>query len=203
MQAVKADRPLNRTILLTVICRYQSWTPCMFTTLVLYGVALFVASVALGLKACQRQRLRLLSGLLLLLVLVALSLTWNWETYEFNLVNLPTSIPSIGLQQREALMNRTVSLARASLHIQPANRSNPLDAHWRRPYGFAVLFLTEYQRPNCFTSFTGTDGEVLAWILRSYFWPMIPTRPVYGTPRYQQGVARGTTRSFVASHESK
>jgi hypothetical protein len=146
----------------------------------------------------------LLSGLLLLLVLVALSLTWNWETYEVSFgVNLPTSM-TVNWSTATRSADESNSLFGPSIVTHTTSKQEqPLGCTLETPVRVCVLFLTEYQRPNCFTSFTGTDGEVLAWILRSYFWPMIPTRPVYGTPRYQQGVARGTTRSFVASHESK
>jgi hypothetical protein len=59
MQAVKADRPMRNILDCDLLDTNHDRTPCMFTTLVLvHGVVLFVASVALSLKACRRQRLR-------------------------------------------------------------------------------------------------------------------------------------------------
>ena len=116
MQVVKGDRPASTTILLTVICSIPIMTDSMYVYEFGpgYGVALFVASVALGLKASQRLRLRVASGLLLILVLIAFSLTWNWETYEFQFGE-PTDVniqiePGLYYSNANALVNRTVSL---------------------------------------------------------------------------------------------
>jgi hypothetical protein len=186
MQAVKADRTSSRIILLTVLCSIPIMTDSMYVYEFGpgYGVALFVASVALGLKASQRQSLRVTSGLLLILVLVAFSLTWNWETYEFQFGE-PTDVnqkiePGLYFSEVNALVNRTVSLWPEHRYTYTTQTGatpwmHTGDARTGLPFFFNKVPPTKFTR--VFLPVQG--GEVLALDISFPASGHDPTRPMY------------------------
>jgi hypothetical protein len=186
MQVVKADRPTSTTILLTVICSIPIMTDSMYVYEfgAGYGVALFAASVVLGIRASQRQNLRITSGLLLALVLVAFSLTWNWETYEFQFGE-PTDVniqiePGLYYSNANALVNRTVSLWPENRYTynQQAGATPWMhtgDARTGLPFFFNRVPTTKFTR--VFLPVQG--GEVLALDIAFPTSGHDPTRPMY------------------------
>jgi predicted alpha/beta-fold hydrolase len=201
LEPVKADRCTSGIILFTTICSLPVMTDSMYVCEFgpSYGVTLFLASVALGLKACQRQRLRVTGGLVLLLAMLAVSLTWNWETREFqfgepNDVNIEIE-PGLYYSAANALVNRTASLwsEQRYSYTKQTGATNWMytgDARTGLPFFFNRVPKTKFTR----VFLPVQEGEVLALDLSFPASGHDPTRPIY---MVLHGINGGSKEDYV------
>jgi predicted alpha/beta-fold hydrolase len=193
---IKDSRRVSKVVLIAAVCSLLIMTDSMYVYEygAHYGVTMFVASIVLGFKACQRLGLRIIAALLSLLLLTAILLTWDgfMDTTDSGL----TIEPGLYYNADNALVNKTVSLWPERLRTYTREfGATPWmqtgDARTGLPYFFnRRVPVTKFIRVHLPVE----DGEVLILGITFPEQGHNPAKPIY---MVLHGVNGGTTEDYL------